>query len=404
MKLPRHFPALSCRNYRLFWSGQCISLTGTWMQSVAQGWLVYSLTKSPLLLGLVAAALSGPVLFLSLFGGVVADLADKRRLLLATQSMLMIPALMLAYLSSSGQITVPWIVCLSIIQGVLNSLELPARQSYWSELLPRRYRDGGNSLNAVSFNGTRILGPLLAGSIIASSGLPLCFLLNAASFMAGITTLLLIRPRRKLNRKVPSGSITVIADLREGLRYAAEQRDIALVLLLVAVISLFGIPFIPLLPVFADSILNVGPQGLGYLASACGVGSLLTAVMLAYRGNVGRKGRIIAAAGMLFAVCLFLFAHSEVFKASLLALISVGAGMVAFLACASCFLQHSCPDQLRGRVMGMYTFALIGMAPFGHAAMGLLASRIGVVDALSCSSAVCGTAILLSFKMLNRIA
>lgn len=403
MKLPRHLPALFCRNYRLFWCGQCISLTGSWMQSVAQGWLVYSLTKSPLLLGLVAAAVSAPVLLLSLFGGAVADLADKRRLLLLTQGLSVVPALVLAYLSATGRITVSWVAALAVLQGLLNALELPARQAYWSELLPRRYRAGGNSLNAVAFNATRILGPILAGCIIASSGIALCFALNGASFMAGIWTLLQIRTRTG----VVSGPIqrrSVMTDLLDGMRYVAGERDLALVMLLVAVVSLFGIPFVPLLPVFADTVLNVGPRGLGFLASAIGAGSLLAALMLAWYGDVRKKGRLIAAAGMLFAVCLFLFAHSEAYQASLLALAAIGAGMVAFLACVSCFMHHVCPDRLRGRVMGIYTFVLIGMAPVGHVMIALLSASIGVVDALSCSSAVCGTAILLSARALQRIA
>ena len=351
----------------------------------------------------LAAALTAPVLLFSLLGGVVADLSDKRRLLLVTQSLSVVPALMLAYLSASEQITVTWIAGLAILQGFLNAMELPARQAYWSELLPRRYHAGGNSLNAVAFNGSRILGPVLAGCIIASSGIALCFVLNAASFMAGIGALLLIR-RRAVAQPVSAQRGSFMNDMRVGLRYVAGERDVALVMLLVAVISLFGIPFVPLLPVFADNILKVGPQGLGYLAGACGVGSLLAALGLAWCGDVRKKGRLIAAAGMLFAVCLYLFAHSEAYQASLLALVSIGAGMVAFLACVSCFLQHTCPVELRGRVMGIYTFVLIGMAPLGHSMMALLATSIGVVNALSCSSAVCGAAILLSARSLLRIA
>lgn len=403
MSQSRRLPALYCRNYRLFWFGQCVSLTGTCMQSVAQGWLVYSLTKSTLLLGLVAAAVSAPVLLFSFFGGAVADLADKRRLLLCTQSLSVIPALLLAYLTASCRITVGLIAVLAMLQGALNALELPARQSYWSELLPKGYRASGNSLNAVAFNASRILGPVLAGGIIASSGIAPCFALNAISFMAGILSLLLIRGQTAVE-PVSAQRGSVISDIGEGLRYVAGERKVALVMLLVAVISLFGIPFVPLLPVFADHILKVGPRGLGYLSAASGVGSLLAALGLAWCGDVRKKGRLIASSGLLFAVCLFLFAHSEEYRASLLALVSIGAGMVAFLACISCFLQHTCPDQLRGRVMGIYTFVLIGMAPLGHSMMGLLAANLGVVSALSCSSAVCGAAILLSAKTLLQIA
>ena len=404
MKLPRRFPALACRNYRIFWGGQLISLTGTWMQSVAQGWLVYTLTRSPVLLALTAVALTAPVLLLSIPGGLAADRCDRRRLLLLTQSLSIIPAVALALASVAGLLTPLLIVALALAQGVVNAVEMPARQAYWAELLPRRYRYSGNQLNAVSFNATRILGPALAGVLIAMQGTALCFLLNAVSFLAGILALLAIEPRQSPVQPPRRDVGGLLEELCEGLRYLQGQPEQVVLILLVAVISLFAIPFVPLLPVYAESILKVGPQGLGWLSAAGGVGSLVAALMMAWRGEVRRKGRLIAAAGLLVAVCLWLFAHSEIYRLSLLALALVGMGVVALLASVSCCLHHACPDRLRGRVMGIYTLVLVGMAPLGHALMALMTAGLGVVGALSCGALVCGAAVLCSARPLFRMA
>lgn len=402
MQPSTRFIALANKNLRRFLTGQAISLTGTWMQSVAQGWLVYTLTKSPLSLGLVAVALSAPVLLFSLFGGVIADTIDRRRLLITTQTLSILPALLLAGLTLSGQITVGWIMALAFLLGTVNAIELPARQAFLAELVTRSELTSAITLHSVVFNATRIIGPILAGFTIAAAGLSVCFLINAISFLAGISSLLLISPQTsdRIGTKIRS---SMLEGLWEGVRYVAGERQISLIMVLVAVISLFGIPFVAMLPIFADGILKVGPEGLGLLAGASGVGSLLAALLVAWQRVIQKKGRLMVAAGLLFAGCLFLFAHSRDYQSALLALLFTGAGMVCFLAIISCHLQHHCPEILRGRVMGVYTLVLIGMAPFGHALMGFLAGAIGVSAALSFGSAICGGAILASVRPLIRI-
>lgn len=402
MQPSTRFIALANKNLRLFLAGHAISLTGSWMQSVAQGWLVYTLTKSALSLGLVAVALSAPVLLFSLFGGVIADKVNRRQLLITTQTLAIVPALLLAVLSLSGQITVGWIMGLAFLLGTVNAIELPARQAFLAELVTSAELTSAISLHSVVFNATRIIGPILAGFTIAVTGLSVCFLINAVSFLAGIASLLLIPHQAGASIAINTHS-SMLDGLREGVRYVAGERQIILVMVLVAVVSLFGIPFVPMLPVFADGVLKVGPEGLGFLAGASGAGSLLAALLVAWQRNINKKGRLMVAAGLLFAGCLFLFAHTDDYQAALLALLFSGAGMVCFLAMISCHLQHHCPDILRGRVMGVYTLVLIGMAPFGHALMGLLAGAIGVSAALSFGSAICGGAILVSARPLFRI-
>jgi len=402
MQPSTRFIALANKNLMLFLAGHAISLTGTWMQSVAQGWLVYTLTKSAFSLGLVAVALSAPVLLFSLFGGVLADKVNRRQLLITTQTLSIVPALLLAVLTLSGQITVGWIMGLAFLLGTVNAIELPARQAFLAELVTRAELTSAITLHSVVFNATRIIGPILAGFTIAVTGLSVCFLINAVSFLAGIASLLLI-PHQTSTSIATNSHYSMLDGLREGVRYVAGERQIILVMVLVAVVSLFGIPFVPMLPVFADGVLKVGPEGLGLLAGASGVGSLLAALLVAWQRDINKKGRLMVAAGLLFAGCLFLFAHTDDYQAALLALLFTGAGMVCFLAMISCHLQHHCPEILRGRVMGVYTLVLIGMAPFGHALMGFLAGAIGVSAALSFGSAICGGAILASARPLFRI-
>lgn len=402
---PSRFSALHDRNFRIFWIGQGISLSGAWMQSVAQGWLVYSLTKSPVYLGLTAMALSAPVLLFSLIGGVVADKVDKRTLLIITQALSMLPAFLLGALSANGEITVSRIMVLAFLLGTVNAFDIPARQAYVSELVHRRQLENALALNSVVFNATRIIGPVMAGFTIAAFGTAACFLINAFSFLAGIAALLMISTpsKEEVETRRRTGLVNLMAELREGFSYVTNERDVFRVLLLVAVISLFGIPFVPLLPVFADTILNVGPQGLGLLAGCSGVGSLAAALVVASVGDIRDKRRPMVAAGVVFAFCLLLFSRSHEYHVSLLALLFAGGGIVIFLALVNSFIQHACPDEIRGRVMGFHTLVLIGMAPLGNAVMGLLAATFGTAGALSLSASICLAAVLLLALPLSRL-
>lgn len=395
---------LANRNVRLYLGGQLISLSGTWMQSVAQGWLVYQLTGSAFWLALTAIALTAPVSLLSLVGGALADRYDRRRLLITTQLLSLIPALLLGFLTRSGHVTPGLIVALALLLGMINAFDLPARQVFWGRLVPTEQLLGALSLNAVVFNATRIVGPLLAGGIIAAWGTASCFYLNAASFLIGSASLLAMGPQAgSLSHPSAKPSTSLLAELQEGLRFVAAEKESSLLLLLIAVISLFGIPFVPLLPLFADGILHVGPQGLGMLAASSGIGALAAALLLTLQREPRCKGRLVVASGLLFGICLLLFARSNQYYASLLALLFSGVGIVSLLALANCLLQHRCPVPLRGRVMGLYTLTLAGMAPFGHALMGLLAGTVGAAAALSLGSTICLAAVLLTARPISRL-
>ena len=398
------YALLASRNVRLYLGGQLVSLSGTWMQSVAQGWLVYQLTGSAFWLALTAVALTAPVFLLSLVGGALADRYDHRRLLISTQLMSLIPSLLLGVLAMIDQVTPGLIIGLALLSGVINAFDLPARQVFWGRLVPAEQLLGALSLNAVVFNGTRIVGPLLAGIIIAAWGTASCFYLNAASFLIGCASLLAMgQPSGNLPQPLTQASAGLLAELQEGLRFVAAEKESALLLLLIAVISLFGIPFVPLLPLFADGILHVGPQGLGMLAASSGIGALAAALWLAMRREPRCKGRLVVASGLLFGGCLLLFARSNQYYASLLALLFSGVGIVSLLALANCLVQHRCPVMLRGRVMGVYTLTLAGMAPFGHALMGLLAGTVGAAGAVSLGSTICLAVVLVTARPISRL-
>lgn len=415
MQSPRthdRFPALYVRDFRIFWIGQLISFSGTWMQSTAQGWLVYSLTRSPLYLGLVAAASSLPVLFFTLVGGVVADRLMKRKLLVITQTLSMLPALALAVLIDLKLVTVWQIMLFATLLGMVNAFDVPARQAFLVEMVQKGRLLNAIALNSAAFNGARIIGPFFAGLTIASLGVAACFYVNAASFLAAIVALFMIRAQGETGKGVflkspgenGSGRLAaLVRDLREGLSFVKEGQDIFRILLLVATFSFFGIPFITLLPVFAEDILNVGPRGLGILAGASGLGALIAAVFIAFKGEIAKKGRLMTTAGLIFGSALFAFSLSGDYGASILILIFAGWGMMSFLAVANSVIQLSTPDALRGRVMSVYAFVFLGIAPAGNALMGSVAHAIGTGRAVSIGSLLCFFAVLLSSKRLRAM-
>ena len=411
MKDPRahdRFPALYVRDFRIFWIGQLISFSGTWMQSTAQGWLVYSLTKSPLYLGLVATAASLPVLLFTLIGGVVADRLMKRKLLVITQTLSMIPALSLAVLIDLKIVTVWQIMVFATLLGTVNAFDVPARQSFLVEMVEKGRLLNAIALNSAAFNGARIIGPFMAGLAIASIGAAPCFYVNALSFLAAIAALLKITTRSGLAK--PSrvvggaGGLTLLLnELTEGLGFVKGERNVFRILLLVATFSLLGIPFITLLPVFAEDILRVGPTGLGILAGSSGVGSLAAALFIAFMGEVGRKGRLMTVAGLTFGAALLFFSLSLNYVASIIILVFAGWGIVSFLAVANSVIQLNTPDALRGRVMSVYAFVFLGIAPLGNALMGFVAHVVGTGKALSLGAVLCLLAVLLSSKHLKAM-
>jgi MFS family permease len=383
--MAERFSALHYRDFRLFWFGQLISLSGTWMQSVAQGWLVYSLTKSPFYLGLVAAAGSLPILLFTLIGGIAADRFRKRNLLLMTQALSIIPALLLGILTDIKLIAVWQVALLAALLGTINAFDIPARQSFFIELVGKSNIMNAIALNSAAFNGARMIGPVIAGTAIAYIGLPACFYLNALSFIAVIIALSKINIKGDINVR-PKG---FIRDFTEGIQFIKSNSQIYSIIFLIAVISLIGIPYLTFLPVFAVEVLRAGPQGFGFLVGAAGTGALSAALFLAFRGDVKEKNRFMSISALCFSFSLLAFSISRVFYLSMAALILVGWGIVSLLATANSFIQLSVPDNLRGRAMSVYAFVFLGTAPLGNSLIGILADHVGTTKAVNISAVIC---------------
>jgi MFS family permease len=379
------FPALQYRDFRLFWFGQIISLSGTWMQSVAQGWLVYSLTKSPFYLGMVAAAGSLPILLFTLFGGIAADRFRKRNLLLMTQALSIIPAIFLGILTDINLIAVWHVAALAAFLGIVNAFDVPARQSFIIEMVGKGSITNAIALNSAAFHGARMTGPVIAGIAIANLGISACFYLNAISFIAVIIALSKIKAKGEMI----GNSNGIMKDIIEGIQYIKNKSEIYRSVILIAVFSLAGMPFITLLPVFAGEIFQKGAEGFGFLVGATGAGALTAALLLAFRGDIIEKSRFISFSALCFSILLFVFSFSTNFYLSVVILVFIGWALVSFFAIVNSFIQLSVPDNLRGRAMSVYTFVFLGTAPIGNSLMGTLADSIGTVRAVTVASVIC---------------
>jgi len=376
----RTFAALRHRNYRLFWFSQLVSLTGTWMHSVAQGWLVLELTSQPFWLGAVGAATTLPVLVFSLFGGVAADRLPKRSLLIATQSVSAVVALALGLLALRGQVQVWQVLAAALLLGMANALDLPARQSFVVEMVGREDLLNAIALNSLTFNAARIIGPAVAGTIVAAAGTATCFLVNAASFAPVIAALALMRGLPAAPRAA-GGSVA--AHLREGFAYAARERRFQGLIALVAAGSFFGFPCVTLLPSFARDVLHTDARGYGALMAVTGVGAIVSVLVLAARQRSGVGGAVVVVAGLVFGAALALFAASRSFLTAVPLLTVAGAAMVAQAATANTLVQSTVPDALRGRIMSMFTLVLMGAMPLGNLLIGALAGLIGTMAAVA---------------------
>ena len=374
------------RDYRLFFTGQFISLVGTWMQQVAQSWLVYRLTGSSLSLGLVGFAAQFPVFLLGMFGGIVADKMNRRTVLLCTQTASLIQAGIMAALTLTGRIEVWEVVVLATFLGVVNAVDIPTRQSFIAELVGTQDLPNAIALNSSMFNLACILGPSLAGMLLAAVGEGWCFSLNALSFSAVIVCLLRMSGAR-LPAWEKSGSVR--EHLREGFGYAWRTREVRDTLFLLGAMGLLGMSYAVLMPVIAEEILHSGPRGLGLLMSASGVGSLAGALVLAVRQESRGIGRFAYYAMLCFGVFLVLFAQSRLLWLSALLLLPVSFCMMVSMAASNTILQLSCPSALRGRVMALFAMVLMGAAPLGALVSGGLAHWIGAAATVSASGAAC---------------
>jgi MFS family permease len=366
--------SLKHRNFQLFFSGQLISLIGTWMQNVAQSWLVYKITGSSLLLGAVSFAGQIPVFPIAPLAGMVADRWDRRKVVIATQTASMVLAFILAILTLTNRVTVWEIIVLAGLLGVVNAFDIPARQSFLVEMVGREDLMNAIALNSSMFNGARIIGPAIAGILVASIGEGWCFFANAVSYIAVIIGLFLMRiPPRQAQRAIASA----FDHIAEGFRFVRGTAPIRALLLLLGLVSLVGMPYTVLMPVFAKNVLHGDATTFGVLGSAAGIGALAGGLTLASRTRVEGLGKWVWAAGCSFGIFLILFSFSHHYLASVILLVPVGFSLMTQMGATNTLVQSMVPDHLRGRTMAVYSMMFMGMAPLGALLAGAAADRIG---------------------------
>ncbi|HEU4571222.1 MAG TPA: MFS transporter [Candidatus Limnocylindrales bacterium] len=371
------------RNYRLFFGGQGVSLVGTWMQSVAQSWLVLQLTGDPFVLGVVAACQFLPVLVLGLFGGVIADQLPKRETQMATQAVAMVTSLVMFGLTATGVVQVWHVLAIALVIGVRNAVDMPTRQAFAVEMVGREDIQNAVALNSAMFNGARIVGPAIAGLVIGAFGVPLAFLIDAISFLAVLFALWLMDPTQlNMPPAIPRPhSVREVADnLAEGLRYVRDTPLVLLATVVIGLVSTFGMNFTVLVPPLAKDVLGSDASGYGFLMSASGLGSLVAALAIAFSGRV--RATAIVAGAVLLGVAEVVTGVSRLFPVTLVAMLFVGIGGITMSATANSTIQLSVPDVLRGRVMSVYTTVFAGSTPIGGLVMGAIATRFGVAEAL----------------------
>jgi len=366
--------SLRHRNFQLFFSGQMISLIGTWMQNIAQAWLVYRITGSSVLLGLVGFAGQIPIFLFAPIGGLAADRWNRHRVVIATQATSMILAFILAVLTLLHVIKVWEIVVLAALLGVVNAFDIPARQSFLIEMVEREDLMNAIALNSSMFNGARIIGPAVAGILVSRIGEGWCFFANSVSYIAVIIGLLLMKlgPLRTAAR-----DSSPFEHIAEGFRFVRRTKPILALVGLIGLVSLVAVPYSVLMPIFADRVLHRGAHGLGILMGSSGVGALLGALTLAIRRGLKGLGRVVGLSAVGFGVSLILFAFSTSFWLSVVLLIPVGYAVMLQMSSSNTLIQAMVPDELRGRAMAVYTMMFMGMAPVGSLMAGVMADKIG---------------------------
>ncbi len=397
--LRQAFRALQNPNYRLFWCGQIVSMVGTWMQRIAQAWLVLRLTDSPLALGIVTTCQTVPVLAFVLFGGVLADRVPKRRVLVISQAVMLAQAAIIAILAAGGWIRLWELYLLAAVLGTATAIDNPTRQAFVKEMVGPEDVPNAVALNSIVMNTARLVGPALGGVTIAAVGVAGCFALNACSFLAVIAGLLLMRPERFYEAvRAPRGR--VLTQIGEGLAYVARTPNVALVMLLMGVIGTFGYNFTVLLPLIARYVLDAGSVGFGALTSAMATGSLIAAFSIAYSGRVTERTLFIGAAG--FSALLFALALVTHWVPMIAVLVALGLFSIAFTTTANSRLQILTPPHLRGRVMSLYTMLFLGTTPIGSIVLGTLAEHFGVRAATGAVAVICAVGTVAGFLYIRR--
>lgn len=401
MRVRQLFTALSSRNYRLFFAGQIISLMGTWMTQTATLWLVYHLSSSAFLLGLVGFASTIPIFFLAPFSGVLVDRVNRHRLLIITQVLAMFQSLTLAAFALTGTIAVPHLVILSLIQGIINAVDMPTRQALVVELVERREHLGNAiALNSSLFNLARLVGPALAGFVIAGIGPGWCFLTDGLTYVAVIAALLAMKLRERPARDASHHPWT---ELQQGFHYAFNFAPIRALILLVAAISAIGFSYTVLTPIYARDVFQGDARTLGYLMSASGIGALSAALYLGTRTTVRGLGKVIAFGGAAMGIGLIGFAASRWLAFSLACLTMTGMGGVLLMASSNTLVQTLVDDDKRGRVMSIFSMAFTGTMPIGNLIVGSLAHKFGTVKTLIGCGAICIVIAGFFFRAIPRL-
>jgi MFS family permease len=377
---------LAHRNFRIFFAGQLVSLVGTWIGNTAQAWLVLELTDSPFYVGLVAAVGSLPVLLVTLYAGTVVDRVPKLKVIVATQTAAMLLAFTLAGLVFAGSVTVGHVIAIALLLGVVNAFDVPARQSFFVEMVGKDDLMSAIALNSSAFNLTRIVGPAVAGVLIARLGVLACFVINGLSFLAVLAAL---RSLDLSPASPPSRGQSAWGHVLEGIRFVTGEPRIAALVANLMALSIFGFPFLVLMPVMARDVLGRGAEAFGWMSSAVGVGALVGALLLAASGRKLAKGRLLRWASLSLGVVVGAVALSRSLLLSLVFLALTGFAMIVNTATTNTLLQTLAPDHLRGRVVSVYTFAFVGMGPIGALQAGFLADHLGAPAALMSGAAVC---------------
>ncbi len=386
--------ALGHRNFRLFFIGQGISLVGTWMQNVGEGWLILTLTNSPFYVGLTAALSSLGVLLFSLYAGVIADRADKRRFIIFMQLAFMLEALTVAILVWTHVVAVWQVLLLATILGIASGFDIPMRQSFIVEMVGKDDLMNAIALNSSLFNGARVIGPAIAGFLIGAVGIAWCYFLNSVSYIAVIAGLLMMRLPPRPPRPQTASAWT---GFREVLSYLRGDRRLRVLMMLTAILSVFGFPYISMMPVFARDVLHRGATGYGALTSSIGIGAVIGALGVALTsGRIRRRGRLMLIGGTAFGVLLILFAASRALALAMALLALAGCAMIVNNSITNTMLQTTAPDHLRGRIMGFYSFVFVGMAPFGAFLFGLVAEHVGVPATLAAGGAIVALAVMIA--------
>ncbi|MBI2677777.1 MAG: MFS transporter [Candidatus Koribacter versatilis] len=388
MDAPALLRSLRHRNYRLFFTGQLISLIGTWMDTVAEAWLVYRLSHSPLLLGVAAFASQIPVFLLAPIGGLIADRYDRRKILIWTQALSMVQAMALAILTLTHVVTIWHVILLAAGLGIVNAIDMPTRQAFVVDMVSREDLMNAIALNSSMFNGARVIGPAVAGLVVAAIGEGWCFFANSVSYLAVIAGLWMMTTARSVNPSSPQVA-SVWSQIKEGFGFVMHEKPVRALLSLLAVVSLFGMSYSVLMPVFADQILHAGPRGLGLLMGSAGIGALCGAISLALKREVKGLGRWIMLGASGFGVALIVFGQSRMTWLSCLVLLGAGYAMMVQMSSSNTLIQSMVPNRLRGRVMALYTATFMGMAPVGALVSGTLAQHIGAPYTVAIGGGAC---------------